>query len=333
MRVSVIAPGPLGDAVMATPAIYSIWKNTNQKIYLFAKPHILELFKDEVWFFKGFNISDLSLWNLYSIFNLKPDVCFIFPNSIRSFLISLLSRAKIKIGYGDGLKAKFLRKKLPFPKKPKDMISWYSDLVRAFGIDVKEKRLRLSVSKKSEEEIGKILKNHGLKENVPILLISPGSSFGPSKCWPTSHFAKICDYLYKEFSLFPVCAPAKNEIHIVKEIKNMVNVPFLSLDSPPIPVSLLKALVKRSQLVVTNDTGTRHIASAFQIPHVVIMGATDPRYTDYGDPFCRILRLDLPCSPCHKRICPYDHSCMKNISPDMVIEKVKELFCETFRNN
>jgi heptosyltransferase-2 len=67
---------------------------------------------------------------------------------------------------------------------------------------------------------------------------------------------------------------------------------------------------------VTNDTGPRHYAVAFDIPAVVIMGPTDPRYTAANLEKTLVLRQELDCSPCHKKTCPRDHECMFMINPE-----------------
>jgi heptosyltransferase-2 len=84
-------------------------------------------------------------------------------------------------------------------------------------------------------------------------------------------------------------------------------------------------LIKNASLVIANDTGPRHIAVAFDTPVVVIMGPTDPRYTNGNLGKTAIIRKDLPCSPCHKKVCPLDHQCMKMITPDEVFRACLDL--------
>jgi len=74
---------------------------------------------------------------------------------------------------------------------------------------------------------------------------------------------------------------------------------------------------------VTNDSGPMHIASAVGTPVVAMFGPTDPRRTaPMGHP-AHVLRYDLPCSPCFRRVCPYpDHPCMRLIGVDEVLKAV-----------
>jgi heptosyltransferase-2 len=95
-------------------------------------------------------------------------------------------------------------------------------------------------------------------------------------------------------------------------------------------VSLLKAMVRRCSLVITNDTGARHVAAALGAPVVTLFGSTDPRRAEINYPKERIIRLDVPCSPCQQKMCPQPagplyHQCMEGITPEMVFSAAAEL--------
>jgi len=83
--------------------------------------------------------------------------------------------------------------------------------------------------------------------------------------------------------------------------------------------------VNRSTLFDTNDTGPRHYAVAFDVPTVVIMGSTDPRYTAANLERTAVVRKELDCSPCHKKTCPRQHECMREIRPAEVLAAAERL--------
>ena len=87
----------------------------------------------------------------------------------------------------------------------------------------------------------------------------------------------------------------------------------------------LKALIARAELVLTNDTGPRHIAVALGRPVVVLMGPTDPRHTASNLERQRVLREPVDCSPCQKKVCPIDHRCMTRLQPQRAIDAAREL--------
>ncbi len=63
----------------------------------------------------------------------------------------------------------------------------------------------------------------------------------------------------------------------------------------------LKVCLARASLVVSNDTGPRHISAALHVPTVVILGPMDERYTTYASSFTHTLGKDMPCRPCNMK--------------------------------
>jgi heptosyltransferase-2 len=76
------------------------------------------------------------------------------------------------------------------------------------------------------------------------------------------------------------------------------------------------------RLLLTNDTGTKHLAALLGIPVVAIFGSTEPRLTGPLANGHIILRHHVECSPCFLRECPIDFRCMKAISVDEVADAV-----------
>jgi ADP-heptose:LPS heptosyltransferase len=62
----------------------------------------------------------------------------------------------------------------------------------------------------------------------------------------------------------------------------------------------LAAILERLDLLITGDTGPMHLAAAVATPIVAVFGPSDPaRYAPRG-PLDRVVRVDLPCSPCNR---------------------------------
>ncbi len=89
----------------------------------------------------------------------------------------------------------------------------------------------------------------------------------------------------------------------------------------------LGAVIRSLDILITNDSGPMHLASALQCPVLAIFGPTDEHI--YG-PFAQdqnIVRLNLPCAPCMSGVCLIKtHDCMKDLS----VEKVYQKFCNIF---
>jgi heptosyltransferase-2 len=82
----------------------------------------------------------------------------------------------------------------------------------------------------------------------------------------------------------------------------------------------LKAVLRRCRVLVCNDAGARHVAVAFGVPCVVLMGPTSREKTALNLEQVDVLEAEVDCRPCYLRDCPIDHRCMTRIDPDRVIE-------------
>jgi heptosyltransferase-2 len=86
------------------------------------------------------------------------------------------------------------------------------------------------------------------------------------------------------------------------------------------------ALIGMSQAVISNDSGLMHVAAALSIPQVAIFGSSDPAHTPPLSEKAKVIWLNLPCSPCHKKECPLGHlKCLKDIPPEQVLTTLNTL--------
>jgi heptosyltransferase-2 len=117
---------------------------------------------------------------------------------------------------------------------------------------------------------------------------------------------------------------APSERPVAREVAEaMSRRPMLSFHERDNTIGLLKGLVRRCDLLVTNDTGARHFGAAFGIGVVTLFGSTDPVWAQIDYPNERIVRVDVPCSPCQRKVCPNPpgeefHRCMRAITVDAV---------------
>jgi heptosyltransferase-2 len=80
--------------------------------------------------------------------------------------------------------------------------------------------------------------------------------------------------------------------------------------------------LRSADLLLTNDTGTMHLASMLGTPVLAIFGSTEPVLTGPMGEKSVVLRHQVECSPCFLRTCPLDFRCMKAVEVDEVVEAV-----------
>ena len=337
-RILVRAPTWVGDAVMATPALRAL-RNAypDATIALEGRPP-LELLLCGLPFFDEF-LPDPQTRGLRGVAarasalrQREFDLALLLPDSVRSVLAPFLAGIPHRTGYArDRLRRALVNDPVDTPQDgdgrrlPIPMVERYLRLTRHLGCPDRGQHEELVVDDAEATRVEEELAALGVEAAEPLVTVSPGAGFGPSKLWPARSFAAACGELSRRFGLRPVLAPAPDEVEIAASIAELdSNIAIWRADASA-TLGGLKALVARSRLVLTNDTGPRHIAVALGVPVVTVMGPTDPRHTAHNLELQRVLREEVACSPCQEKVCPIDHRCMTRLAPERVVEAAAEI--------
>jgi heptosyltransferase-2 len=325
----------VGDAVMATPALRALRvAHPEAEIALLGPSHHEGLLRGVPHFdsylpVRGKRVRDV--WRRSrEIAGRGFDWAVILPDSPRSALESWLARIPRRAGYArDPLRRVMLTDRLPTPTENGrrvaiSMIERYQRITRVLGVPDAGDRQELQVHDPSRERVAKQLAELGAGE-ASILLVTPGASYGVSKLWPPESFATACDEISRRHGLLPVILPAPNpeEEAIARDVASRTR--ERSLLAAPGSLEDLKAIVERATLLLTNDTGPRHVAVALGRPVITVMGPTDPRHTHHLLERQRVLFEDVACRPCGRPTCPIDHRCLRRLAPSRVIRAAAEL--------
>ncbi len=153
------------------------------------------------------------------------------------------------------------------------------------------------------------------------------AAFGPAKAWPVEHFATLARRLAVEAGrrVLVLCGPGERDA--AREIASQANHPgVVSLADHSPSIGLSKASIERSALLVTTDSGPRHLATAFNVPVVALFGPTFIAWTRTNHPLGLNLQLPVPCGPCQKPVCPEGHHrCMRELTPESVFRAATQL--------
>jgi lipopolysaccharide heptosyltransferase II len=151
--------------------------------------------------------------------------------------------------------------------------------------------------------------------------ICPGAEYGPTKRWPAERFAEaarlVSGRVAGEWALFGTSRDAEAGAVIAQALpancENLIGKTTLAE---------LIAQLRRCHALLTNDTGTMHLAAWLGVPVVAIFGSTDPHLTGpLGAPErIRILRRQVVCNPCFLAECPLDLRCLTGVTAQEAAE-------------
>jgi ADP-heptose:LPS heptosyltransferase len=146
-------------------------------------------------------------------------------------------------------------------------------LIRNLGFPSRGHYLEFPVTEADARELAR---HRGLR-NLPAgsyVCIHPGASMR-EKCWPVEHFAAVGRYLQQQGHVVVVTGNGR-ESDLAKRIEGLMGGRCLDAASPDLSLGGLASLIRGARLLLCNDTGVSHLASALGVPSVVIFSAADP---------------------------------------------------------
>ncbi len=177
------------------------------------------------------------------------------------------------------------------------------------------------------------------KFDAPVLGLNPGASYGSAKRWYPVYFAQVALHFKDKFKIMIFGGAGERDMcEQIEQILRKNGAECENLASKTSVRELCENIGGVGQsggIFVTNDSGPMHIAAAYKTPTIALFGPT--RFTQtcpWRNENARILRLNLACMPCMKRVCPLKtHACMKDLSPQAVIETIeREFLAEAVKN-
>jgi len=246
----------------------------------------------------------------------------------RSGFFAWISGASVRIGFASAREFAWLFYNHRLRPEHPDIHAVHQNYLagQILGFDNLPIRFDIHVQQAAREEARVILEQNGIQPNESFVLLAPTTRW-ETKIWPAEYFAAVGRWIQEQYQLPVVVTGGPDEKDITSNVAKQIG--GLAVDvAGKINIPQLTALVESARLIITNDSGPMHLAAALNTPLIAIYGPTNPQRTGPFGHEQAVLRLNLPCSPCYIRKtaqCPYQHRCMKDLTPEMVIEKVNEL--------
>lgn len=327
-------PSPLGDAILSTPALSAFrWYYSGDRIVFLSETAVKAFLEPCSFCDQWIEIKGSFLELTHRLKREKMDTAILLKNSFRSALTVFMSGISKRIGYGREFRSLLLTDTLLPEKqdgrfKPVCAEDYYLNLARfVIGADVGSRKLNLGLRQEDRDQLYQVFPQLRSR-SAPLVILVPGGAFGPSKLWPVERFAALADQLFTRYKATVVIsvAPTVQEIKIAARIQSAARYRLSSLSEHPLKPGPLKALFEKADLVITNDTGPRHIAAALGRKVITLFGPNNPAWTQTG--YANEIQIigQAPCVPCDRPKCfKKEHYCMNSISIEQVFEAARTI--------
>jgi heptosyltransferase-2 len=312
------SPNWLGDAVMALPAVRNLKTMLGDEPLAVAAPEKLAAlwrrcpFVDQVIALDKPKNLPITVEQLRAG---KFRSAVLLPNSLRAAAEAWRAGIPERIGYARGGRSLLLTHPIPAPGRNPARLHqryYYLDLITAIGGPSNASLPKL----RKEPTI--VTGWRGL-----VVAICPGAEYGPAKRWPVEHFVAVARHFIATRKAKIVLLGAPGDVPIAEEFTRQL--PGVEDRVGKTSLAQFMAALVSARLVLCNDSGAMHLASALGVPTLAIFGSTEPLLTGPMGARSRALRHHVPCSPCFLRECPIDFACMMSITPEMAIAAAEEL--------
>lgn len=237
--------------------------------------------------------------------------------------LALMPKAKERIGMKETkeLNSWFMTKTIPNYHASRHQIFRYLSVLGGLGIKTDDFRMDLFLSAKARAFAVAFIENNGLG-TMPILAVVPGTTW-EGKNWPPAYFAQVIRSLAGKYQAV-LCGGPGDRL-LADKIIHEAKVPVADAVGKT-SLQELGAILEKSNLVLTGDTGPLHMAVALDIPTVSLFGASDPLvYGPLAGPHL-VLKALAKCAPCNKQKCPRGRiTCMPALKPETVIEAINKV--------
>ncbi len=322
IEISYLCNGRVKDIISNDPGI--------DEVFVYEKDDIIKTWRTS----KGKGIK--AVFELYNrIKGAGFDAVFDFTLSRGFGFLFLLAGIKRRIGFNYKKRGIFLTDKIDIKGfEGKHVVEYYLDLLRKIRIPVTHKNMRLVPGPGFVARARKFLDEKNITGR-PIVAVVPGggASWGEMsyrKRWDAGNFAEVAKVLSDKGCSILVGGDNKETDLCQEVIEKVKNVPSSVMTG--LPIELYAAVLSLCDLVLCNDGGPLHMASAMGVKTVSIFGPVDDKvYGPYppGENCRVIVSPGVECRPCYRNFkvpeCRNDGGCLKKITVGRIIKACEEL--------
>ncbi|MFH1380928.1 MAG: glycosyltransferase family 9 protein, partial [Candidatus Omnitrophota bacterium] len=255
------------------------------------------------------------------------DIVIDLQNNKKSHILAFLSCAPKRFGYDNGKLSFLLNRRIRDNGFLLDPVKHQLKVLGLLGISNIDEKPELWPTTEDMKWAEDFFASEWLKINTKLVAFNISSS--PkwiTKLWPIEYFAELSNKLAKELGIRVILIgkdEGKKDARIDDFLKRIKCKPINAMGKTNIP--RLAALIKKCDLLLSADSAPIHVAASVDTPFIALFGPTDPKRHLVPIERSEVVKKDLKCSPCYKRVCDKGYICMRSIKPDEVYSKIVKL--------
>ena len=330
-KLAVFMPNWVGDAAMATPTVRALSQRTGGgSMVAVMQPVVAQLLRGSPWFSDEILFSKRG-WSqrLRLAMRLRAarlDSILLLTNSLWTALVAKLAGIPRRIGYARDGRGRLLTESLPVLRRggrnvAVPAIDYYLQLAELLGCDTANRRMQLPLEQDDVSRADRLWQQIGFSPDRPTVVINSSGAWGAAKLWPVDHVEQLARRIAENhpWQVLLHCGPSERAA--ANAVAGRIDHPQVCSmgRASELPIGLTKAVLARASVVVSTDSGPRHIAVALDRPVISLFGPTDPAWTTTYNVRETQLGVNLPCRGCWKKACPLEHHrCMRDLGVETV---------------
>ena len=326
----------LGDFVISLPIIEAFAKYFDEPIdLLVARQHaglasllpsasrinFMPFTQDKKHRTPGQGFRFLSL--LFRLFWKRYRAVVVIRGGIRDATLTMATMSRRRIGLRESKRSRVYNHKVDGQSPPLHVFEKYSRLLECIGQHGVPPRVRLRTPESVDQQLESVLRDELEDPSARIAVIHPGAGYS-FRCWPKERFAGVGDELIGKWNMDVFLIGSPKDQPFLDEIRGMMKGSrrcHLFTQT----LELLLALFNRASILVSNESGPTHLASATDVPIVTVMGPTNESCWGPVRKENLLIMRGPKCDECSWKDCPHGVRCVTSIEVRDVLDAVGRL--------
>ncbi|HEY3597037.1 MAG TPA: glycosyltransferase family 9 protein [Paraburkholderia sp.] len=204
-------------------------------------------------------------------------------------------------------------------------------LVNAIGARTRDTRIHMTVTNTERTALDAALEARGIDATRPFIVMHPGAT-AASRRYPAERFGAAATGLIGATGMNILVTGSAGEAALAQTMR--ASAPpaaraFMHHLTDALDLGAFAALIERARVLISNNSGPVHIASALGTPVVDLYALTNPQHAPWQTPH-RVLFHDVECRWCYRSVCPHGHhACLRGVESQEVVDATLDLLEET----